>query len=99
MKADLPTDLPGGIKLAVEARRQDPGREGRDGLAAAGRPWRQGRRVQQGLCRHVPGIVLRSAHIRATLDAQAATLQTIMNETKAPCWAPDKPSDGACKVK
>jgi multiple sugar transport system substrate-binding protein len=43
-------------------------------------------------------IVLRGAPIRATLDAQAATLQTIMNETKAPCWAPDKPSDGACMV-
>jgi multiple sugar transport system substrate-binding protein len=25
-------------------------------------------------------------------------LEGLMNETKAPCWAPDKPSQGACPV-
>jgi multiple sugar transport system substrate-binding protein len=44
-------------------------------------------------------IVLRNEPVRAVLDSQAETMRAIMNETKAPCWAPDKPSTGACPVK
>jgi len=44
-------------------------------------------------------IVLRQEPIRATLDAQADVMRGLMDATKAPCWAPDKPSEGACPVK
>ena len=44
-------------------------------------------------------IVLRNEPVRAVLDAQAETMRSIMAATKAPCWAPDKPSEGACPVK
>jgi multiple sugar transport system substrate-binding protein len=44
-------------------------------------------------------IVLRNENVKAVLDAQAATLRAIMAETKAPCWAPDKPGDGPCPVR
>ena len=44
-------------------------------------------------------IVLRGEPIRATLDAQAEALRTVMNAAKAPCWAPDPPSQGVCPVK
>ena len=44
-------------------------------------------------------IILRNEPVRAVLDAQAETMRSIMAATKAPCWAPDKPSDGACPVK
>ena len=43
-------------------------------------------------------IVLRGEPVRAVLDSQAPALSAIMTETKAPCWAPDKPSTGACPV-
>ena len=43
-------------------------------------------------------IVLRNEPVRATLDAQAEVMRAIMAATKAPCWAPDKPSAGACPV-
>ena len=43
-------------------------------------------------------IVLRNEPARAALDAQAAELKKIMEDTKAPCWAPDKASTGACPV-
>jgi multiple sugar transport system substrate-binding protein len=33
------------------------------------------------------------------LDEEAANLQALMNETGAPCWAPDPVSDGPCQVK
>lgn len=44
-------------------------------------------------------IVLRGEPVRATLDAQAEVMRAIVNAAKAPCWAPDKPSDGPCPVK
>jgi multiple sugar transport system substrate-binding protein len=44
-------------------------------------------------------IVLRGEPVRATLDAEAAVMRDIMVTTKAPCWAPDQPSNGPCAVK
>jgi multiple sugar transport system substrate-binding protein len=44
-------------------------------------------------------IVIKNEDIQTVLDSQAKTLQTIMDDTKAACWAPDPPSDGPCKVK
>jgi multiple sugar transport system substrate-binding protein len=44
-------------------------------------------------------IVIKNEDVQGVLDAQAKTLQTIMDEAKASCWAPDPPSDGPCKVK
>jgi multiple sugar transport system substrate-binding protein len=44
-------------------------------------------------------IVLRGENAKTVLDAEAATMRAIMTETKAPCWAPDKPSEGPCPVK
>jgi multiple sugar transport system substrate-binding protein len=98
VKADLPADLPGGIKLLVEGVAKTQGAKDAVvsllpvGLGA------KGGEFSKVYVDTFQAIVLRGAPIRATLDAQALTLQAIMNEKKAPCWAPDKPSDGACKV-
>ena len=43
-------------------------------------------------------IVLAGQDIADVLDEQAETLRAIMEESKAPCWAPDAPSDGPCPV-
>jgi len=43
-------------------------------------------------------IVLAGQDVRAVLDDQANTLRSIMEESGAPCWAPDPPSDGPCPV-
>jgi multiple sugar transport system substrate-binding protein len=43
-------------------------------------------------------IVLGGRPVQDTLDAQAEVLRTLMQETGAPCWAPDEPSDGPCPV-
>lgn len=43
-------------------------------------------------------IVLNGEDIQTVLDEEGAKLQTLMNETGAPCWAPDPPSDGPCQV-
>jgi multiple sugar transport system substrate-binding protein len=43
-------------------------------------------------------IVLNGEDITAVLGEEAGNLQTLMDETGAPCWAPDAPSDGPCQV-
>jgi multiple sugar transport system substrate-binding protein len=98
VKAELPSDLPGGIKLLVEgvAKTQNA----KDalvsllpvGLGATGGEFTK---VYMDT---VQRIVLRGEPVRAVLDSQAPALSAIMTETKAPCWAPDKPSTGACPV-
>ena len=44
-------------------------------------------------------IVLQGEPVRATLDAQATVMREVIEATKAPCWAPDKSSDGPCIIK
>lgn len=98
VKADLPTDLPGGIKLLVEGVAKTQGaKDALVSLLPVGLGAKGGE-FSKVYMDTFQAIVLRGAPIRATLDAQGATLQAIMNETKAPCWAPDKASEGACKV-
>ena len=43
-------------------------------------------------------IILRGEDIKTALDAESQNLRRIMQETKAPCWAPDPASNGACPV-
>ncbi|MER9892514.1 ABC transporter substrate-binding protein [Mesorhizobium sp. M0119] len=43
-------------------------------------------------------IVLGGEDVHGVLDEQATALKTIIDQVKAPCWAPDKPSQGACPV-
>jgi multiple sugar transport system substrate-binding protein len=98
VKADLPADLPGGIKLLVEGVAKTQGaKDALVSLLPVGLGAKGGE-FSKVYLDTFQAIVLRGAPIRATLDAQAATLQTIMNETKAPCWAPDKASAGPCQI-
>ena len=43
-------------------------------------------------------IVLDGEEIASVLDEEGTNLESLMNETGAPCWAPDSPSDGPCPV-
>lgn len=43
-------------------------------------------------------IVLRNADIDGILDRQASQLAALMQRTDAPCWSPDRPSEGPCPV-
>ncbi len=43
-------------------------------------------------------IVLEGQNITTVLNEEGANLQKLMDETGAPCWAPDPPSDGPCQV-
>jgi multiple sugar transport system substrate-binding protein len=98
VKAQLPADLPGGIKLLVEGVAKTQG--AKDALASL-LPvglGDKGGEFNKVYTDTFQAIVLRGAPIRATLDAQGAALAAIIAATKAPCWAPDKPSDGPCAI-
>jgi len=43
-------------------------------------------------------IVIDGEDINTVLEAEAAALQSLLEDTGAPCWAPDPPSDGPCQV-
>jgi len=43
-------------------------------------------------------VVLEEEDANAVLEAEAANLQSLLEDTGAPCWAPDPASDGACQV-
>jgi multiple sugar transport system substrate-binding protein len=43
-------------------------------------------------------IVLGGQDVREVLDSQADALRGLMEQSGAPCWAPDAPSEGACPV-
>ncbi|TIQ69989.1 MAG: carbohydrate ABC transporter substrate-binding protein, partial [Mesorhizobium sp.] len=43
-------------------------------------------------------IVLGGQDVRGVLEEQATALKALIDQAKAPCWAPDKPSEGACPV-
>lgn len=43
-------------------------------------------------------VVINGEDVTTVLDAEAAALQALMDDTGAACWAPDPPSDGPCQV-
>jgi multiple sugar transport system substrate-binding protein len=44
-------------------------------------------------------IVVRNENIQSVLSDESRNLQEVMNKSGAPCWAPDPPSRGPCKVR
>jgi multiple sugar transport system substrate-binding protein len=43
-------------------------------------------------------IILRNGDIKRSLDQLSGDLRRVINDVKAPCWAPDPVSSGACPV-
>jgi multiple sugar transport system substrate-binding protein len=98
VKAELPADLAPGLKLiaGAVAKTQDA----KDALVAL-LPvglGDKGGEFNKIFTDTFQRIVLRNEAPRSVLDSQAEALKAIMAATKAPCWAPDKPSTGACPV-
>ncbi|EEX11383.1 sugar-binding protein [Ruegeria lacuscaerulensis ITI-1157] len=95
---DLPDDLPPAVKAAGDAVAKMSGSaDANPGLLPAGLGDKGGdfNRVYTDAFER---IVLAGQDIRTVLDDQKSALEAIMQETGAPCWAPDAPSDGPCPV-
>ncbi|KLK91337.1 ABC transporter substrate-binding protein [Microvirga vignae] len=98
VKAELPADLSPGVKLLSSA--VSATQNAKDavvsllpvGLGAKGGEFNK---VYMDTFQR---IVQRNEPVKAVLEDQAKVLDTLMKQTGAPCWAPDKPSQGACIV-
>lgn len=98
VEVDLPDDMPASVRAAGAAIATMTGAE--DALPAL-LPvglGDLGGQFNQVYIDTFERIVLAGQDIRAVLDDQGAALERIMNESGAPCWAPDAPSDGPCPV-
>ncbi|MBU2956063.1 ABC transporter substrate-binding protein [Paracoccus sp. 1_MG-2023] len=95
---ELPDDLPPAVKAAGDAvAKMSAAEDANPGLLPSGLGDRGGDfdRVFNDTFER---IILAGQPIEAVLQDQKTALQRVMEETGAPCWAPDAPSEGACPV-
>jgi multiple sugar transport system substrate-binding protein len=98
VKADLPPNLAPGIKLLAGAVAATQGsKDALVSLLPVGLGAKGGE-FNKVYVDTFQRIVLRNEPVKAVLESQAKVLEGLMKETNAPCWAPDKPSQGACPV-
>jgi multiple sugar transport system substrate-binding protein len=91
-------DLPPGVAIeleAVEAQSNHP--QALAALLPVGLGERGGE-INQIFRNAFDRVVLNGEDIQTVLDQEGQNLQNLMNETGAPCWAPDPPSVGPCPV-
>lgn len=95
---ELPGDLPPSVKAAGDAVALMSGAaDANPGLLPAGLGDKGGD-FNRVFVDTFERIVLAGQPIEAVLEDQKGKLAAIMEETGAPCWAPDAPSEGACPV-
>lgn len=92
------SDLPVGVEIeagAVAAQANSP--DALPALLPVGLGDRGGE-INQIFRNAFDRIVLEGEDIATVLDEEGNNLQTLMNDTGAPCWAPDPVGDGPCQV-
>ena len=98
ISADLPADLSPGVKLAAQG--VDRTQNAKDAVVVP-LPIGLGAKTGEFSKAYMDAftrIVLRGEPVRAVLDSEGEKLRAVMQASGAPCWAPDKPSTGACPV-
>ena len=95
---DLPDDLPPSVQAAGDAiAAMSSAEDANPGLLPAGLG-DLGGDFDRVYADTFERIILAGQPIEAVLADQKAALERIMQESGAPCWAPDAPSDGPCPV-
>ena len=98
VNAELPPDFEPGLRLAAAAiSNMQSARDALPALLPIGLGER-GVEFDKVFMDTFRLIVLRGQNPRVALDREAETLNYLMTETGAPCWAPDPPSSGACQA-
>jgi multiple sugar transport system substrate-binding protein len=99
VKVDLPADMSPGIKAeaaAVGAQTNAP--NALPSLLPVGLGAKNGE-FNKVYTDSFTRIILKNENIQTVLDDEAKVMQGILNDTKAPCWAPDPVGTGVCQVK
>ncbi len=98
VEVELPDDLPPAVTAAGDAvAKMSASADANPGLLPAGLGDKGGD-FNRVFVDTFERIILARQDIRQVLDDQKGRLAAIMEETGAPCWAPDAPSEGACPV-
>jgi multiple sugar transport system substrate-binding protein len=98
VKADLPTDLDPGVKLAASAiARTESAPDAKPALLPVGLGTHGGQ-FDKVMLDTFQLVVLRGISPHDALAREAPILRKIMTDANAPCWSPDPPSTGACQV-
>ncbi len=93
------TDLPPGVAIEAGAvSTQSGSADALPALLPVGLGERGGE-INQIFRNAFDRTVINGEDVQTVLDEEGANLQKLMDETGAPCWAPDAPSDGPCQVK
>jgi multiple sugar transport system substrate-binding protein len=96
--AEIPEDLPPGVRLEAEAVQQQANAEDAlPSLLPVGLGARGGE-FNKVYLDTFQQIVLQNQPVEQVLEQQAGILQGILDETGAGCWPPDPPSEGPCQV-
>jgi multiple sugar transport system substrate-binding protein len=99
VQADMPTNLSKGVSMeAVAVAQQTNAENALPSLLPVGLGAKGGE-FNKVFIETFQRIVLKNEDIKTVLDEEAQNMQTVINDTKAACWAPDPPSDGPCQVK
>ncbi len=97
-KVELPADIDPGLKLEIDAvQKMTSAKNALVSLLPVGLDQRGGE-FDKVYLDTFQRIVLRGEDPKAALERQGEALKRIIAETKAPCWLPDKPSDGPCPI-
>jgi multiple sugar transport system substrate-binding protein len=97
--ATVPADLSGGVKLEADAiKAQSSAPNGVTTLLPVGLGAKNGD-YSKAYTDSFTRIIVKGESIQTVLDDEGKIIQGIFNDTKAPCWAPDPTSTGACQLK
>jgi multiple sugar transport system substrate-binding protein len=97
--ASIPADLDPGLKAEMAAvQAQQTAAEAHPALLPVGLGSHSGE-FDRIFTDTFQRIVLRGQDIKEVLQAEGTQMQRVLDAAKAPCWAPDPPSQGACQVK
>lgn len=95
---EIPEDMPSSVKIAgpvVAAQTSSP--DANPGLLPVGLG-ELGGQFNKVYIDTFQRILLAGQPVRDVLDQQAQALEQVIAQAKAPCWAPDEPSEGPCPV-
>lgn len=97
--ATVPADLSAGVKLEADAiQMQSTGTGGITTLLPVGLGAKNGD-YSKVYVDSFQRIVVKNEAVQTVLDDEAKMMQSIFNDTKAPCWAPDPMGAGVCTLK
>jgi multiple sugar transport system substrate-binding protein len=95
----VPSDLPPGVRLEADAvAKQSASPDALPALLPVGLGAKSNE-FNNVFIDTFTRIVINSEDVQTVLNDEAGKLQSLIDQANAPCWAPDAPSNGPCKVK